>query len=46
LGVVEVINKHAGKEFTEADASLLSILATLAASALDYATSVPTGAGE
>ncbi len=44
LGVVEVINKQTGKEFTEADASLLSILATLAASALDYAASVPVGA--
>jgi GAF domain-containing protein len=44
LGVVEVINKQAGKEFAEADASLLSILATLAASALDYATSVPVEA--
>jgi len=39
LGVIEVINKRTGEVFTEEDASLLSILATLAASALDYATS-------
>ncbi len=39
LGVIEVINKRTGENFTEEDASLLSILATLAASALDYAVS-------
>lgn len=41
LGVIEVINKRSGEDFTEDDASLLSILATLAASALDYVASVP-----
>jgi sigma-B regulation protein RsbU (phosphoserine phosphatase) len=40
LGVIEVINKRSGDNFTEDDSSLLSILATLAASALDYAASV------
>lgn len=37
LGVIEVLNKRTGEGFTDDDASLLSILATLAASALDYA---------
>jgi GAF domain-containing protein len=37
LGVVEVINKRSGDKFTDDDASLLSILATISASALDYA---------
>jgi GAF domain-containing protein len=41
LGVIEVVNKRTGEDFTEDDASLLSILATLAASALDYAASAP-----
>lgn len=41
LGVIEVINKRSGEDFTEEDASLLSVLATLAASALDYAASAP-----
>lgn len=41
LGVLEVLNKHSGEDFTEDDASLLSILAALAASALDYAASTP-----
>ena len=41
LGVIEGINKRLGGNFTEDDASLLAILATLAASALDYAASVP-----
>lgn len=41
LGVIEVLNKRRGKDFTEDDASLLSVLATLAASALDYAASAP-----
>jgi GAF domain-containing protein len=40
LGVLEVINKRSGENFTDDDASLLSILATLSASALDYAVSV------
>jgi len=39
LGVVEVLNKRSGEGFTEDDASLLSILAALSASALDYAAS-------
>jgi len=37
LGVIEVLNKRSGESFTEDDASALSILASLAASALDYA---------
>jgi GAF domain-containing protein len=41
LGVIEVLNKRSGEDFTDDDASLLSILATLSASALDYAASVP-----
>ena len=41
LGVIEVLNKRSGEDFTDDDARLLSILATLSASALDYATSVP-----
>lgn len=41
LGVIEVINKRSGERFTNDDASQLSILATLAASALDYAASPP-----
>lgn len=39
LGVIELLNKRSGEGFTEDDASLLSILATLSASALDYAAS-------
>jgi signal transduction protein with GAF and PtsI domain len=46
LGVIEVLNKRRGKDFTEDDASLLSILATLAASALDYAASAPDAGKE
>ena len=42
LGVIEVLNKRSGEDFTEDDASLLSILATLSASALDYAASMET----
>jgi GAF domain-containing protein len=42
LGVLEVVNKRSGKDFTDDDASLLSILATVSASALDYAASVET----
>jgi len=41
LGVIEVLNKRSGEDFTTDDASLLSILATLSASALDYAASAP-----
>jgi GAF domain-containing protein len=41
LGVIEVLNKRSGGDFTEDDASLLSILAALSASALDYAASTP-----
>ncbi len=37
LGVIEGLNKRSGKEFTEEDGKLLSVLATLAASALGYA---------
>lgn len=40
LGVIEVINKRSGDDFTEDDVSLLAILAALSASALDYAASV------
>jgi len=40
LGVIEGLNKRSGKDFTEEDANLLSVLATLAASALDYAATV------
>jgi len=39
LGVIEVLNKRSGEGFTDDDASLLSILATLSATALDYAES-------
>ena len=46
LGVIEVVNKRSGDDFTEDDASLLSVLATLAASALDYAASAPVEADE
>jgi GAF domain-containing protein len=40
LGVLEVLNKRSDDGFTEDDASVLSVLATLAALALDYATPV------
>ncbi len=40
LGVIEVLNKRSGEDFTNNDAKLLSILATLSASALDYAAAV------
>jgi GAF domain-containing protein len=43
LGVIEVLNKRSGDDFTKNDASVLAILATLAASALDYAASVEEG---
>jgi NtrC-family two-component system sensor histidine kinase KinB len=42
LGVLEVLNKRSDDGFTEDDASVLSVLATLAALALDYATSAPS----
>jgi GAF domain-containing protein len=41
LGALEVINKRSGDDFSEDDASILSVLASLAASALDYAASAP-----
>jgi GAF domain-containing protein len=41
FGVIEVLNKRSGEPFTYDDADLLSILATLAATALDYAVSAP-----
>ena len=44
LGVIEVLNKRSGEDFTEDDGSLLSILAALSASALDYAASTPEAA--
>lgn len=40
LGVLEVLNKRSDDGFTKDDASVLSVLATLAALALDFATSV------
>ena len=40
LGVIEVLNKRSGEPFSEEDAGLLSILATLAAFAIDDAASV------
>jgi GAF domain-containing protein len=43
LGVIEVLNKRSREDFTEDDASVLSILAVLTASALDYAASVEAG---
>jgi len=46
LGVIEVVNKRSGEDFIEDDASALSILATLAASALDYAASAPVESEE
>ena len=46
LGVIEVINRRSGEPFTEDDASLLSVLATLSASALDYAACTPMQAKE
>ena len=42
LGVIELLNKRSGEGFTEDDASLLSILAALSASAFDYAASALT----
>jgi GAF domain-containing protein len=39
LGVLEVLNKRSDDGFTKDDASVLSVLATLAALALDFATS-------
>jgi GAF domain-containing protein len=37
IGVLELVNKRSGEPFTEEDADLLGVLATLSASALDYA---------
>jgi GAF domain-containing protein len=45
LGVLEVLNKRSDEGFTDDDASVLSVLATLAALALDYAT-VASGKSE
>ena len=39
IGVIEVVNKRSREPFDDDDASLLGILATLSASALDYAAS-------
>ena len=41
LGVIEVLNKAGGLEFSEADADLLSILALIAAMALDNLARAP-----
>ena len=46
LGAIEVMNKRSGNDFTEDEASILSVLASLAASALDYAASTPLDAEE
>ena len=35
LGVIEVLNKSSGQDFAEADQDLLSLLAVIAAIALD-----------
>jgi GAF domain-containing protein len=43
LGVLEVLNKRSDDGFTQDDASVLSVLATLAALALDFATSSSKG---
>jgi GAF domain-containing protein len=45
LGVLEVLNKRSDEGFTDDDVSVLSVLATLAALALDYTTS-PSGKSE
>ena len=41
LGVLEALNKQSGDSFTEEDVNLLSVLATIAATAMDYAASTP-----
>ena len=41
LGVIEALNKQSGDSFTQEDVNLLSVLATIAATALDYAASTP-----
>jgi len=41
LGVIEALNKQSGASFTEQDVNLLSVLGTIAATALDYAASTP-----
>ena len=46
LGVIEVLNKRADGDFTVDEAGLLSILGTLAASALDYASQCPSEPGQ
>ena len=45
LGVIEVLNKRSGSDFSDDDASVLSILAALSASALDYAASTISAGG-
>jgi len=46
LGVVEVLNKSSDRPFTEADQDLLSILALIAAIALDDLAREPAGEGQ
>lgn len=46
FGVIEVLNKKSGEPFLEDDEALLSILAILAASALDYAATTPLESSE
>jgi len=46
LGVIEVLNKRSGEDFNNDDANALSILATLAAFALESVTSAPEEANE
>jgi GAF domain-containing protein len=46
LGVVEVLNKSGDREFTQADLDLLSILALIAALALDDLAREPISAGQ
>ncbi len=45
LGVIEVLNKSGGQSFTEADQDLLSILALIAALALDDLARMPEETG-
>jgi len=46
LGVLEVVNKSSGQDFTEADQDLLSILSLVAAIALDNLTQEPETTGK
>jgi GAF domain-containing protein len=43
LGVIEVVNKFSGQDFTEADVDLLSMLAFIAATAIDRLESEQAG---